>query len=209
MIDTVAFQNEYGEILRPYEDYGVFLKSHNAALPEPKIYRVALDGADGDIDMTEWTGDTLFQSRPVRVDFRDMSASAYTHIANFLLGQRVQITFSEAPDYYYVGRCERPDNSTERRVTDFGFDFTCDPFRYARSKTHKTIVSAGVLVAARMPAVPVITADRACVLTYGETEYEIAQGKQTLARFVITRRPKQVTISNNAKVSFEWRDGVF
>lgn len=209
MIDTVTFENEHGEVMRPYEDLGIFLKSHNAALPEPKVYRVSLDGADGDIDMTEWAGEVLYKPRLVNMQFRDMSARHYADVANFVLGRRVKITFSEAPDFYFVGRCERPQTATESRVTDFQFDFTCEPYRLRKTPTRHSIQGSGVLRAARMTAQPTITASAACTMTVGGTAFDLAAGEQTLAGFVVTDRPQRVEISGGATVEFAWRDGVF
>lgn len=209
MIDTVTFVNEAGAVLRPYQDLGILMKHHYAAFPSPKIYRVELDGADGDLDMTEWAGDVKYQPRDVTIAFRDMSAKDYRHIVNYLLGQRVKITFSEEPEYYFIGRCEQPDNKLERRVMDMEFVFTCDPFRLRHIQTIRTITGSGILQAERMPALPVITAPSACTVTLGETEFVLTAGENSPAGFVVTRYPQAVTVSDGKTLIIQWRDGAF
>lgn len=207
MIDTVYFENEYGEMLRPYEDFGIFMASHTIEEPKPKTYRVDLDGIDGDLDMSEWAGDVTFNTRKVTVAFRDMSAADHDHVVNFLLGQRVKIRFSEDPDFYYTGRCEIPTRTTQRRVTDFSFDFTCEPFKLRNFLTTQEVKRFANLRAERMSAQPTITASAACTATFGGREFALEAGEQTLRDFVITRRPTRLEVSDGATLTLVWRDG--
>ena len=209
MIDTVVFQNDYGDLLLPYEDFGLIMITHEISPPEPKVYRVNLDGADGDIDMTEWAGDVKYNTRTVSIAFRDMQETVYRHLLNFLLGRRVKIMFSEDPEFYFYGRCEYPDMTRESRVSDVTLDFVCEPYRMRHFETSQTITSSGTLTAERMPACPTITASASCNITIGGATYALASGSQTIKSIIIRDRPQTVTVSNSASVNFTWRDGVF
>lgn len=116
--------------VRPWEDYGLYLVEYDAPRPEPKIYRVDIEGRSGTIDMTEWAGDVFYNDRTVTVRLRDMLGRA-DDICNALLGRRCRVQFDvDDPDYYYEGRCEAIKDTTRRHVTDLTLTLTCHPFKH-------------------------------------------------------------------------------
>ena len=211
MIDTVSFQNDRGEWLFPYEQYGIIMKTHVISPPKPKVHRFSLDGMDGDLDATEWAGEVRYEPRTAEISFRDMSAEQYEALVQFVLGRNVKIFFSEAQDLYLYGRCEKLGTETRDRVTDLDLSFTCKPYRFARFLTtvSLTVDTSGetVLCARRMSAKPTIVTSAAMTLSFGGTTYNLDSGTST-PNMTITDQPQTLTITGSGTISITWQDGV-
>lgn len=212
MMGRVTFEAN-GATLRPYEDYGVLMVSHDAPPPTPKLYRVTLDGMDGDVDMSEWAGEIRFNSRTVTVALRDLGPSGLAAVTQFLHGRQCKITFSEDPDWYYLGRCDNAQGSTRKRVTNQTFVFTCQPYKLAHIPTlRKLNPTVGgvttVLQAARKSVIPQITLTEACELTYDGNTYSLTAGTHTVPTFIITDAPKVLTATGSGELTLKWQDGV-
>lgn len=123
-------------LIRPWEDYGTFLVNYDAPPPEPKIYRVDIEGRSGSLDMTEWAGDVFFNDRTVTVRLRDMLGRK-SEIINALLGRRCRVQFDQDdPDYYYEGRCEAIQEQERRHVSDMTLTIVCHPFKHPVTAPH-------------------------------------------------------------------------
>lgn len=133
MIGRVEFAilGAQGGILRPFEDYGMYLVSYDAPPPLPKIEDVQIEGRSGSIDLTEWAGDVFYDTRNVTVKLRDMRGDA-TELVTRLNGRRVRVYFDDQPEWYFLGRVKSMAESTRRHVSDLTMQITCDPWKYPR-----------------------------------------------------------------------------
>lgn len=212
MMGTVEFENEYGEILRPYEDYGILLASFDAPAPSAKIYRLSIDGADGELDLSEWAGEIRYNSRTVTIGLRDMGGLLPSPLAQFLQGRKVKITHSEEPEWYYSGRCDTMPDTRRKRVTDYKLNFTCAPYKMAHTPTiiKRTVTDSAEisLRAVRKTAIPSIVVDDSCTLEYGGNTYSLSAGTHTIPTFLITDRPAILTVTGDVNITIQWRDGV-
>ena len=212
MIDTVIFENQHGEKFMPYEQYGIYMKSHSISPPKPKLYRYAVEGADGEIDLSEWSGEVRFEPREVSISFREMGEKYYHALVQFALGRMIKVMFSNDRDYYCYGRCTAIDADTKKRVSDVDMTVVCDAYRLARVPTIVTVNVPGsgsvVLKARRMTATPTITASAGCSVTFGGTTYSLSAGAQTVDGIRITDRPQTMTISGTSNLEIRWTDGV-
>lgn len=212
MMEFVVFENTSSELFTP-GDRMILLKSFSAPAPTPKVFRESIDGMDGELDFTEYAGEVRYNSREVKIEFRDMTGRDYRQLMNFINGQRVKIIYSAIPDYYFAGRCEEIKQAEESHVVDLQCTFICSPYMLARHKrtitetvtTSKTIK----LQAARMSVIPTVTVSAAMTLTYdGNTIPLDAAGTYTLPAIVITKAPKNMTVSGSGSITISWRDGV-
>lgn len=211
MIDKVYFETTDGKMLCS-DDFGLILASFDAPEPEPKIYRVQVDGADGDLDMTEWAGLIRYENRTVEMVFRDMYSSGAKRLANALHGRRCNITNSADPDWYYTGRLEHVTSETRKRVTDLSLSFTCSPYKLSKYQT-KVQATVGTdteinLKAARRAVVPQIKLTAQCDLTWEGSTYTKGAGTHTIPQIVLTDTPKILTVSGSGTITVEWKDGV-
>lgn len=212
MIATVTFENSAGDILRPYEDYGIILVAFDAPAPTPKVNRVTIEGMDGTLDMTEWAGEVRYNNRNLTMTLRDMQNRLPNPIVNFCNGQALKITHSDEPNWYYCGRCELISEPTKSRVRDTQLGFVCEPYKLKATET--TIAREGTgtinLKAEKMSAVPTIYVDDGpAIITYDGATYQLENGNHVVPTIVITQTRKPLVVDGNWPfVSVKWRDGV-
>jgi hypothetical protein len=210
MIDTIYLENNSGKTFR-LSDYGLLLASFDAPEPKTKLYRVSIDGADGDIDMTEWAGVVRYDTRNVTVKVRDMSDKYWRNLVDFCHGREIKLYHSGSPEYYYSGRFDA-SHSTRSRVTDVALTGTCFPYRLA---THKTVVSRTIqssaniiLQAARMPVCPFITAENSMTISFDGKVYTVEGEKKQIEGLILTDTPLTLTVTGSGQITFSWQDGV-
>lgn len=214
-LNHVYFEIPGGETLRPYEDYGVYLKTYAVTPPAARTHFVTIEGRDGDLDLSEWAGAVRYDSRELTVSLRDMNGNADALIAA-LNGRRVNIRFDDAPHRYYTGRCTdvKTDPNTRHRVCDIDLTFSCDPWRLADAPTVVTATLSGTAITLllsplRKPVIPTMTVTTGpCVLTVGEDSATYQAGTYALAGLTLTG-PTAVSVSGTGAVKFTWTDGDF
>lgn len=127
---TYANGTETASIIQPYEEYGLQLVSYTLPPPQPRIYRVEVEGRNGTVDMTEWAGETFYKDRTITVALRDFNGNAHDFIDR-VSGRLCRMIFTpDLSDWAYVGRCEDITTEIRYKMTDITLKFTCHPFRY-------------------------------------------------------------------------------
>lgn len=224
MIGTVHFETPSGEIVRPYEDYGIYLKSYSAPLPDALTYYEELDGRDGYIDLSEWSGTVNFGPRDLTIELRDMHNN-YQYIAQKLAGRHLKVMFSDEPGWFYEGRCDSIDRTTQSRVNDLTLSLTCQPWRkrtaYTQSQEYDVSAEPAELTlkAERMTVSPIITVTEGAIEILDEDEtvvYTNLTGTQELQDIALTDSPQVFTfklpsegiVPSSGKFTLKWRDGV-
>lgn len=213
-MNHVYFEVLGGATLRPHEDYGMLLKSYQADPPEPRMNFVTIEGRDGDVDFSDWTGVIRFDSREVRVSLRDMQGNADTLIA-IINGRRVKLWFDDEPRWYYTGRVTgiQTNRFTRHHVTDIDITVTCEPYRlsFIPTRINKTLTAEEqevLVVPKRMPTSLAITVDGTCEYDVDGVERSYNTSGTHIDTFPITG-PTTVTITGNGTAKFVWTDGDF
>lgn len=210
MMDTVRLENESGKIFR-LTDYGLYLKYFDAPEPEAKTYRETIDGADGDLDMTEWAGIIRYNTRNVSFGVRDLSGHWWRELVNFCHGRNVKITHSLDEEHYYFGRI-RASHTTQEHITDVELEAVCNPYRLCHTETIITKAVTGSatvsLEALRRPVTPTVTVSAEMNLTYLGTGITLPAGTHQVDDLILSETPVSVTITGTGTITFKWRDGV-
>ena len=213
-MNHVYFEVIGGETLRPHEDYGMLLKTYDADPPEPRMNFVTIEGRDGDVDFSDWTGVIRFDSREVRVSLRDMQGNADTLIA-IINGRRVKLWFDDEPRWYYTGRVTgiQTNRFTRHHVTDIDITVTCEPYRlsFIPSRIEKTLTNEEqevLIVPKRMPTLLTVTVDGTCEYDVDGVERSYDTSGTHIDTFPITG-PTTVTITGSGTAEFVWTDGDF
>lgn len=211
MIENVTFVLPSGAQVIP-EDYGLILKSFDAPPPKAKTNLIPISGRDGDLDLTEWAGETRFENRSVKMAFRDMQGEEYSLLLDKIHGAQCKIIHSVDSTLYYFGRCVSAEAKTERHVTDVELEFSCYPYRLLiEPKTITKTVTSGLsipLKAKRMSAVPTITLTAACSVTFDSITKSLAAGTHTVPEYVITTTEKSMSVSGSGAITVTWTEGV-
>ena len=152
-----------------YDDWGLVLTNKSLGLPTPKTSSVSIDGADGVIDTSEvLCGEIKFSNRTLEfeftmtTDYEDFN-ELVTEISNYLHGKKLKIVLDEDSNYYYYGRCQINQWTSDRRIGKIVIKCDCDPFKYTKEKCISTAHIDGVtyvkVYGKRMTVNPTIEVD--------------------------------------------------
>ena len=149
-----------------YDDWDLVLTNKSLGLPVPKTSSVEVEGADGSIDTSEvLSGEIKFNNRKLEFEFTmttdyEEYNELITEIANHLHGRKLKITLDEDDDYYYLGRCQINEWSSDKRVGKIVISCDCEPYKYSVRPTTITAKINGTtyvkVVGKRMTVTPII-----------------------------------------------------
>lgn len=135
-----------------YNDFNLLLKPKTRPFPTPKTNYVSIEGRDGDLDLTtSLTGDVKYENISYSLEFylKDKRADWETillKLSTYLHGKKMNLSFSEDPDYYYVGRYTLNQVESDRNIGSITIDCVLEPYRYKKIETVKTITGTGTLI---------------------------------------------------------------
>lgn len=149
-----------------YDDWDLVLTNKSLGLPVPKTSSVEVEGADGLIDTSEvLSGEIKFNNRKLEFEFTmttdyEEYNELITEIANHIHGRKLKITLDEDDDYYYLGRCQINEWSSDKRVGKIVISCDCEPYKYSVRPTTITAKINGTtyvkVVGKRMTVTPII-----------------------------------------------------
>ena len=150
------------------------LKPKTRPFPTPKTNYVSIEGRDGDLDLTtSLTGDVKYKDISYSLEFylKDKRADWETillELTTYLHGKKMNLSFSEDPDYYYVGRYTLNELESEMNIGSITVDCVLEPYRYKKTETVKTITGTGTLILTntRKWIMPVITSTGSMQFTF-------------------------------------------
>lgn len=92
-----------------YNDFGLILSSKEIGSTEPKIIKIEVEGGDGVLDFTEYSGETKFKNRSLTFHFSRKNVlsnfmTLFSEVHNALHGKKMRIILDDDPNFYYVGR---------------------------------------------------------------------------------------------------------
>lgn len=110
--------------------------------PKPKVQYVDIPGADGSIDLTEsLAGRPVFSDREGSLDFivlNDLNVDnynynwieVYTSIMQYLHGRRMKMILEDEPNYYYEGRFDVNNWSSDQNNSTISINYHLSPYKY-------------------------------------------------------------------------------
>ena len=155
------------------DDWDLLMVSKSIGDAEPKTIDVDIVGSNGKLDLSEWTGEILYNNRTLTFNFDiyDSPSNWWTlkrQITNYLHGKKLKIILDQDNSYYYYGRCKVTDFSNETTVAHITIECDCDPFIYKKEITTKTITGTGTLTLSnsRKRVMPTITSNSSMQFTF-------------------------------------------
>lgn len=216
-MNTVTFKKSDGTTKNSYADLGLLLRPKKIAPPEPKVIRMAIDGRDGDLDLTEWAGEVRYNDRAFPLSFYMTCALSEieekaTAIKNWLHGQRVQITFADDALYYYDARISVSDAHADGGLGVLDMSVVAAPYKLAQEKTYEMYDISGTkkitLNNDRMTARPKVITDGAYTIVQGGATYNVAQaGEYEWTTLLLREGYNDLTITGTGRIAFEWQKG--
>lgn len=199
-----------------YTDFGLILSSSTIGKAEPKIETVEIPAGNGVIDYTEYFGDVFYKNRPLSFDFSTVAPMSefpglFSQIQDALHGRKMNITVSDDPTRYYIGRISVNEWKSNSRIGKITIDVDAEPWKYKLYKTIRAYTVMGtmniVLTNSRKPAVPKITVDSEFSITVGNSTYVLSAGEYTDSRISLTQGNNPITLSGYGNITFEWQEG--
>ena len=83
-----------------------------------------------------------FTLKDKKVDWED----TLLELSTYLHGKKMELTFSEDPDWYYVGRYTLNNVESDRNVGLLVVDCILEPYRLKKIETVKTTIGTGTLI---------------------------------------------------------------
>lgn len=134
-----------------YNDFGLILRPKERPFPSPKTNYVSIEGGDGDLDLTtSLTGDVKYENISYSLEFtlkdkREDWETTLLNLSTYLHGKKMNLTFSEDPNWYYVGRYTLNPLTSDKNVGLLSIDCILEPYRLKKTETIKTITGTGTL----------------------------------------------------------------
>lgn len=132
------------------DDWDLLMTSKTIQDAEPKIIEVDIPGSNGKLDLSEWTGEILYNNRLLTFNFDifDSPSNWWTlkeEITKYVHGKKHKIILDQDNKYYYYGRCKVAGFSNETTVAHITIECDCEPFKYKKEVTTKSITGTGTL----------------------------------------------------------------
>lgn len=157
-----------------YNDFGLILMPKSRPFPTPKTNYVSIEGGDGDLDLTtSLTGDVKYENISYSLEFylkdkRKDWEELFLELTTYLHGKKMPLSFSEDPDWYYVGRYTLNPITSDKNVGVLSINCNLEPYRLKKTETIKTITGTGTLtlINARKWVMPKITSSANMQFTF-------------------------------------------
>ena len=124
--------------LKSYNDLHLILASKEIGSPKEKKNTIEVEGADGELDLTEFFGSVKYGNRTLKFSFSSAAypfADHYSMVLNALHGQKVNIVLDEDPNWYYVGRLSVSPYTDEKGIGKIDIEADCEPYKYKKNDT--------------------------------------------------------------------------
>ncbi len=157
-----------------YTDFGLILRPKERPFPTPKTNYVKIDGADGELDLTtSLTGDVKYENISYSLEFylkdeRTNWEKTLLELSTYLHGKKMDLTFSDDPDYYYIGRYTLNPLTSDKNIGLLSIDCILEPYRIKKTETIKSITGVGTLTLTNMRkwVMPIITSTGSMQFTF-------------------------------------------
>lgn len=202
-----------------YSDLHILLTGKEIGSPEVKRQTINIEGADGELDFTDFFGEPKYANVQHQFTFesirpRNEQLQQFTDIKNKIHGKKGRIILDDDPSFFYVGRCSVSKYTNETNIGKISVECDCEPYKYKIAETVVTKTISGTetvsLTNSRKRAVPevTITADGTINIVYGTNIWDLGAGSYTLPELELVEGDNTVTLTGTGTVTFTWQEAV-
>lgn len=200
-----------------YKDWGLLLKTRSRPFPVPKTNNISIEGRDGDLDLTaSLTGDVKYKNVTDTLNFflldnrKDWEEKMY-EISTYLHGKKMNVVFSEDPDWYCIGRMTVDKLTSSKNIGTIAIKCDFQPYRMKKEETVVTeTVTANKTITlsnSRKWVMPTIKASSSVVFEFEDKQYSTSSTLET-PEFILKEGDNLVKIiSGSGTISFTYREG--
>lgn len=190
-------------------------------LPQMNLKEVEIPGRSGVLDLSSYqAGHPTYKNRSATFGFYvpngiyQTATELQNLLAEHFLGRKVDVVLNDEPSYKFTGYCTPTVGNTDARMT-VSIAANLDPFRHliVIPPEFKDISVSGSKTLSVKGSIaydsPVVTTNSQITVTYEGERVTVAPGTHTLWAIQIGPGTHNVIISGNAKVTFDFRGGIF
>lgn len=200
-----------------YRDFKLILGKKEISSPAVKENKIPIEGADSDLDLTDFFGEPKYENARHKFEFSTMVPaseflSLYSTVKNALHGKKMRIILDDDLLFYYVGRIHVSSFTNERNIGKISVEADCEPYKY---KLEETVVSKAVsgtqnisLVNSRKRAVPevLIETDSSIRIVFQGNIWDLGSGSFTLPELELVEGENIVTVTGTGNITFTWQE---
>lgn len=182
--------------------------------PAAKTSTVDVPGSDLTLDFTEALGGVHYKNRTITLVFLslepwDDSIANDQRLKNAIHGRKMNISFDDDPDYYWVGRINVGDWTFYKGASKIQVTIDAEPYKYRARETTKSSGAGTVkLKNGRMPVVPYVSTTGETTLAWTGHSVTLSSGAdQIIPQLVLEEGTTTITITGSATVTFRYREG--
>lgn len=224
----------FGDI-HTFAKWGIILTHTDIEFPTPKIEKIDIPGADGELDFsTSLTGDMKYSNRKIAFTFTTTERyqawkSLMSEIANYLHGKKFRIILDEDLGFYYFGIAEVNEFKSDKSIGTIVIECDVDPYKYDITQSNEdwkwdpfnfedgiinetnNIEVSGtkdvVMYGRRKRVVPWITCDNPMQVVFKSQTYNLTAGRQKVLNIEICEGINTLKFIGNGTVTIEYRGG--
>lgn len=200
-----------------YNNFNLVLNSKEIASPSPKIEKIEIPGADGELDFTEFFGEVKYQNRKLIFNFTLLDTpsnflTAFSNIQNAIHGKKLHVTLDDDPNFYYVGRCAVDKWKADKNIGKITVEADCEPYKYKNAVTtvSRSITSSGTisLTNLKKSVVPKISTNAPITIGWTGGSASLSAGNnQIIPELVLREGTTTVTVTGTATLTFSYQEG--
>ena len=199
---------------KSYDDLHLILASKEIGSPKEKKNTISIEGADGELDLTEFFGSVKYDNRTLKFNFSSVAfpfADHYSMVLNALHGQKVHIVLDDDPDWYYVGRLTVSPYTSDKNIGKIDIEADCEPYKYKKNETVVSKAVSGsstiILPNSRKRVIPTIKTTASMQFTFGGRTTQVNAGTFLIPTFELVEGENEVTVTGTGTVTFTYREG--
>lgn len=198
-----------------YRDLHLLLTEKEIGSPEVKRQTIDIEGADGELDFTDFFGEPKYQNAQHRFSFesiqpRNEQLSQFADIKNKIHGKKGRIILDDDPSFFYVGRCSVSKYTNEKNIGRITVECDCEPYKYKLTKTVVTRAIDGTvevnLTNGRKRAVPTITTTTDMTISFGGGIWTNRAGTFIIPELELVEGENIVTVTGIGTITFTWQE---
>lgn len=203
-----------------YSDFHLLMTGKEIGSPEVKRQTVSLEGADGELDFTDFFGEPKYMNVQHQFTFesiqpRNEQLSQFTDIKNKIHGKKGRIILDDDPSFFYVGRCGVSKYTNEKNIGKITVTCDCEPYKYKATETVVTQAVEGATVItltnSRKRAVPLVTiaTENSLNIVFNTVNvWDLGAGSYMLPELELVEGENLVTATGTGTITFTWREAV-
>lgn len=203
-----------------FRDWNMILNGNVITLPEPKVYKISVDGRDGDIDMSEGlTGEIKYNNASAVFTFL-LTEGTYSerqtiidNIVKYVHGKNHKIITDDDIAHYYYGRCKVTDKRNGLAYGTITIECDLEPWRYSVAETIVTVNLTSTAQTISLynsgvkTLIPELTVVGSATIIFDNHSNSLSDGTYKIVDLRLKTGATPITVSGSGTLKIVYREG--